>query len=63
MLALVKTAKGVGNMELQEVSTPEISPDEVLIKVRACGICGSDLKIFDDHHPYTPVMATWFIQD
>jgi len=41
-------------MELQEVSTPEVAPDEVLIRVRACGVCGSDLKIFDDHHPYTP---------
>ena len=54
MLALVKTAQGVGNMELQEVAVPHISPDEVLIRVKACGICGSDLKIFDDHHPYTP---------
>jgi L-iditol 2-dehydrogenase len=26
----------------------------VLIRVRACGICGSDLKIQDDEHPYTP---------
>ncbi len=54
MIALVKTARGVGHMELQEVPTPEVSPDEVLIRVKACGICGSDLKIFDDHHPYTP---------
>jgi L-iditol 2-dehydrogenase len=33
---------------------PQIAPDEVLIRVRACGICGSDLKIQDDQHPYTP---------
>jgi L-iditol 2-dehydrogenase len=26
----------------------------VLIRVRACGICGSDLKIQDDQHPYVP---------
>jgi len=45
-------------MELQEVSAPKISPDEVLIRVRACGVCGSDLKIFDDDHPYTaPVVV------
>lgn len=54
MLALVKTAEGVGHMELRDVSVPEISNEEVLVRVRACGICGSDLKIYDDHHPYIP---------
>jgi len=54
MLALVKTAAGPGNLILKEVPEPEIAPEEVLIRVRACGICGSDLKIQDDEHPYTP---------
>lgn len=54
MLALVKTTQGPGNMELRDVPVPEISPDEVLIQVRACGICGSDIKIYDDQHPYVP---------
>ena len=54
MRALVKTAAGPGNLELQEVSVPRIEAAEVLIRVRACGICGSDLKIQDDQHPYTP---------
>jgi L-iditol 2-dehydrogenase len=54
MQALVKTKHGPGNLELRNVPEPEINPDEVLIRVRACGICGSDLKIEDDHHPYTP---------
>lgn len=54
MKALVKTASGPDNLQLQEVPEPEISPEEVLIRVRACGICGSDLKIQDDEHPYTP---------
>lgn len=51
---LVKTARGPGHLELREVPVPQIAPDEVLIRVRACGICGSDLKIQDDKHPYTP---------
>ncbi|HHY33460.1 MAG TPA: alcohol dehydrogenase catalytic domain-containing protein [Firmicutes bacterium] len=30
---------------LEEVSTPECGPDEVLVAVRAAGMCGTDLKI------------------
>jgi L-iditol 2-dehydrogenase len=54
MRALVKTAQGVGYLHLKNVPVPKISPDEVLIRVRACGICGSDIKIEDDQHPYVP---------
>ncbi len=31
----------------EEVPRPEISPDEVLVKVEACGICGSDVHGLD----------------
>lgn len=54
MKALVKTKHGPGNLELRNVPEPQINPEEVLIRVKACGICGSDLKIEDDQHPYTP---------
>jgi len=54
MQALVKTERGSGHLELRDVPVPRITADEVLIRVRACGICGSDLKIQDDQHPYTP---------
>ena len=54
MRALMKTSKGQGNLELQDVPRPMAGADEVLVRVRACGICGSDLKIQDDQHPYTP---------
>ena len=54
MRGLVKTARGPGHLELRDVPAPQIAADEVLIRVRACGICGSDLKIQDDQHPYTP---------
>lgn len=54
MQALVKSESGPGNIELREIPPPRIDSDEVLIRVRACGICGSDLKIQDDQHPYTP---------
>ncbi len=35
-----------GKMALQQVPVPEINDDEVLIKVKMCGICGTDLKIY-----------------
>ncbi len=34
------------NMRLQEIDVPSLAPDEVLIKVRACGICGSDIAYY-----------------
>jgi len=54
MQALVKTKVGPGNLEIKDVPIPSNDPDEVLIRVRACGICGSDLKIEDDQHPNIP---------
>ena len=35
-----------GQMEVMEVDTPEIGPDEVLVKVGANTICGTDVRIF-----------------
>jgi len=54
MRALVKTAKGQGQLELRDGPLPKVETGEVLLRVRACGICGSDLKIQDDQHPYMP---------
>jgi L-iditol 2-dehydrogenase len=54
MNALVKTAKGKGLIEVREVPIPEIGPTEVLIEVKAAGICGTDLHIFHDEFPYWP---------
>lgn len=34
-------------LELTDMPEPEIGPDEVLIRVKACGICGSDVHGFD----------------
>ncbi|NLK87094.1 MAG: alcohol dehydrogenase catalytic domain-containing protein [Clostridiaceae bacterium] len=35
-----------GKMVLKQVPVPEISSEEVLIKVSMCGICGTDWKIY-----------------
>lgn len=34
-------------LELAEVEKPRLSPDDVLLRVEACGICGSDVHGFD----------------
>lgn len=35
-----------GQMEVTEVDTPDIGPDEVLVKVGANTLCGTDVRIF-----------------
>lgn len=54
MQALVKTQKGEGFIELREVPEPVISDDEVLIAVKAAGICGTDIHVKHDTFPYWP---------
>lgn len=54
MKALVKYDKGIGRMELRQVSLPEPEYGEVLVKIEAVGICGTDLKIYDDRFTYSP---------
>lgn len=39
--------KGAGEMEVQEIPRPDPVADEVLIEVKYCGICGSDVEIFE----------------
>jgi L-iditol 2-dehydrogenase len=34
-------------LEMVEMPEPEIGPDDVLVRVRACGICGSDVHGYD----------------
>lgn len=42
-----------GAIRVAEVPTPEPGPDEVLIKLGACGICGTDIHIIDGEFPPT----------
>jgi threonine 3-dehydrogenase len=46
MKALVKE-KAAPGLWIREVSTPEIGPDDVLVKVHKTGICGTDIHIFN----------------
>jgi threonine 3-dehydrogenase len=46
MRAVVKTQPGPG-LSVEEVPTPSCGPAEVLIKVHAAGVCGTDLHIWE----------------
>src|SRR5262249_49773817 len=35
------------HLEMTDMPEPGVAPDEVLVRVRACGICGSDVHGFD----------------
>lgn len=55
MRALVKYDKGVGFVGVRDVEKPVIeSPDEVLIKVKACGLCATDIHVWLDEFRYWP---------
>ncbi|MGB5910871.1 MAG: alcohol dehydrogenase catalytic domain-containing protein [Promethearchaeia archaeon] len=54
MLAAVfhENESGGGKVKLEEVHIPRIMKnDQILIEVKACGICGTDLKIIEGGHP------------
>ncbi|MFW9950313.1 MAG: zinc-binding dehydrogenase [Candidatus Thorarchaeota archaeon] len=41
-----------GDIKLEEVELPRITKnDHVLLEIKACGICGTDLKILEGGHP------------
>lgn len=54
MRALVKYASGTGNVDIRDVPIPRPRPDELLVKVKYCGICGTDLHIYADEFPNAP---------
>ncbi len=54
MKAVVKYGRGKGLVELRDVPEPKPQEDEVLIEVKAISVCGSDLHIYYDRHPYWP---------
>ena len=48
MKALVKFAKGPGNVEIRDVDDPPCGADQVKLEVSWCGICGTDLHVYHD---------------
>jgi len=54
MKAVMKTAPGVGHIEVRDIAEPTPSPGQVKIAVRAAGICGTDLHIYHDEFKSCP---------
>ncbi len=44
--------EGVKKMAVREVPDPSVPPREVLIRVKAVGVCGTDLHLFQGHGNY-----------
>ena len=58
MKAVVKVRRGEGNVELLDVEEPSPVAGTALVRVRAAGICGSDLMILHDRFPGYRVPVT-----
>ncbi|TDD33902.1 alcohol dehydrogenase [Actinomadura sp. KC06] len=41
--------------EVQDVPTPSAGPGEVLVRVRACGVCGNDVGLTRGGYPFPPM--------
>ena len=46
MQAVIKTKPEPFSMELATVPVPEITPEQVLVQVKLCGICGTDHALY-----------------
>ncbi len=54
MKAVMKVARGVGFVETRDIPEPFPSAGQVKIRVRAAGICGTDLHIYKDEFKSAP---------
>ena len=42
-----------GEVTIREVDIPEIAPNQIKVKMKRIGVCGSDIHVFHGKHPYT----------
>jgi L-iditol 2-dehydrogenase len=57
MKALVKTQPGPGNLALQDVDAPKPGREDAVIRVRASGVCGTDVHILHGRYrTSTPII-------
>lgn len=42
-----------GQIEFRDVPVPEVKPDQIKVKMKRIGVCGSDIHVYHGKHPYT----------
>ena len=47
-----------GKISFRNVPVPEPGPDQVLVKIKRIGVCGSDIHVYHGTHPYTSYPVT-----
>ena len=52
MRAVVKYGRQPGNVAVQEVPEPTITPEQVLVEVGAVGVCGSDIHLWHENQSW-----------
>jgi alcohol dehydrogenase/L-iditol 2-dehydrogenase len=50
MKAIVKYGFGKRETEIREVPVPQIGDDDILLEVKAAGVCGTDIAFDDGGH-------------
>jgi alcohol dehydrogenase, propanol-preferring len=55
MRAMQLTRSGSGRVEAVDVPMPQPGPTQVLARVRACGVCRTDLHVVDGELPDIPL--------
>ena len=56
MLQQVMTAPG--QITFRQVPVPQPGPDQVLVRIKKIGVCGSDIHVYHGTHPYTSYPVT-----
>jgi len=49
--------RGPGRIAVESREVPRPGPSDLLIRVKACGVCGTDVHILDDEFPAPPGIA------
>lgn len=57
MVAIRKLRPGSG-LDLTSIKVPNIGKNDVLIKVKACSVCGTDIHIYNWEHPWSERIIT-----
>jgi D-arabinose 1-dehydrogenase-like Zn-dependent alcohol dehydrogenase len=49
---------GPGEVDVENVDDPTPGPDDVIVEVDSCGVCGTDLHIVDGDYPAATLPLT-----